>query len=906
MRCRLWAVITIAVGMLIPAKSMPVALQRTAYNDVIRSGRTEREDAKSVLCLNFLHKSTSHTRRLHPLALKHVHRPEQTASDEDLITLAHKRFTNFSSDDEKKVFEAFFQQTQQGEEVDLTPETGKITDSRDLRIITEPAYSALWGKNRVIKAEWLRWLCIDLKASKKVSSRGIAMVGARIDGRLDLAWANVPFPLRSFNCAFGDDIDLNRARVGGIQLQSTFIRNLNADSLTVERDVALVDGFRATGRVWLRNASINGTLNCDNGNFINPGEIALNLEGAKTGAVLLRNGFRAEGQVNLSSAVISGTLECDGGQFINPGAIAFNLVGITSGGVVLGHDFTAEGEVNLSYTTNSHFLDCDGGHFINPGQIALDLQGAKTGTVFLGFGEADGLVNFFTAIVNGGIVCEQGQFHNPGRIALNLEDVTANEVLLIGHFSAEGAVNVLSAVITGAVICKDAVFKNAGSIALNLEATKIGAVYMAEGFKAQGEVRLYDAVVGGTLYCYGGEFLNPGAVALNLEGITAGSINLNNRFLAKGQVDLRSAKISGDLNCEGGTITNFDLNDSRKALEGDQIQVGGDILLTRGFTARGVVWLRSAKIGNNLDCSGGRFLSAGRVAINATTANIHGNALMQDMEVGGKLEFESSQIDHVFLLKHVTWQATGALNLSFSKVKALLNGADGWPPKNSLLLDGFIFEEFKDVPKKAATQTTWLHLQSRKAFISQPYEQTATVFRNMGLQEEAVKVIIAKNADHGRYVRAPDEFIWYNILGPTIGYGYRPWNALFCSAFVVAFGFIIFKIAFLSEVLTPASENAYDASRAYEINRGLRHRLKTTYPKFNALIYSLEAFVPLVKLGIKEQWTPNANVVGKFSWGRVGFPVYGSAVRYYLWFHTIAGWVLTTLWVGGYTGLIKS
>jgi len=180
----------------------------------------------------------------------------------------------------------------------------------------------IYGNDRVIKAEWLKWLCTDPKASAKVTSRGIELAGARIQGKLDLAWVRIQFPLRTFRCAFANDIILDRAAVAGLQLQSTSIRNLNADNLTVERDVSFVDGFLAVGQVWLRYATIKGTLTCDGGHFINQGGIALNLEAAKTRSVFMRNGFEAQGEVNFYSAVISGTLECDGGHFVNPGEIA--------------------------------------------------------------------------------------------------------------------------------------------------------------------------------------------------------------------------------------------------------------------------------------------------------------------------------------------------------------------------------------------------------------------------------------------------------------------------------------------------------------------------------------------------------------------------------------------------------
>jgi hypothetical protein len=100
-------------------------------------------------------------------------------------------------------------------------------------------------------------------------------------------------------------------------------------------------------------------------------------------------------------------------------------------------------------------------------------------------------------------------------------------------------------------------------------------------------------------------------------------------------------------------------------------------------------------------------------------------------------------------------------------------------------------------------------------------------------------------------------------------------------------------------------------------------RDKELYPKFNAFIYSLETFVPLVKLGLDEYWMPNANrgqdlhILRRKRTGEVRLPStreagklsalkVGSLLRCYYWFHITAGWVLTTLWVGGLTGLLKT
>jgi hypothetical protein len=90
----------------------------------------------------------------------------ETTSDEDLITLAHKKFTGIS-DKERKAFDTFFEKTQKGERADLTPDLKHEKDPQIVKILTDPVYADVWEEDRVIQAEWLNWLCTDPKASAK-------------------------------------------------------------------------------------------------------------------------------------------------------------------------------------------------------------------------------------------------------------------------------------------------------------------------------------------------------------------------------------------------------------------------------------------------------------------------------------------------------------------------------------------------------------------------------------------------------------------------------------------------------------------------------------------------------------------------------------------------------------------
>ena len=85
-----------------------------------------------------------------------------------------------------------------------------------------------------------------------------------------------------------------------------------------------------------------------------------------------------------------------------------------------------------------------------------------------------------------------------------------------------------------------------------------------------------------------------------------------------------------------------------------------------------------------------------------------------------------------------------------------------------------------------------------------------------------------------------------------------------------------------------------------------QRRISNDYPKFNALVYSLESFTPLLKLDQSANWTPNANRGAHLPHMASWTVTTGDLLRIYLWIHIITGWVLTSLWVGALTGLVKS
>src|SRR6266849_4368870 len=301
----------------------------------------------------------------------------------------------------------------------------------------DAANSNIWGSERWIRAELIRWLCVDRDAKDLVDPRGVRAHAARIRGKLDLSFFVVPFFLGLFRCSFSDDLDLKFIEIPAINLSGSCLPSLNADHATVKGSVWL-KGLGSHGKVQLCGARIGGNLTCDGSKLQNPaaanvaeGGEALNAEATVVrGAVLLRNGFAAEGQVRLFGTRIGGNLNCDGGKFQNPakagcpgGGMALNVEGAkVVGSVLLRRGFIAQGQVKLFGTQIGGNLDCNGGKIQNAHKTAvaesgqaLDARGAKVdGAVLLGGGfAAEGAVLMHGASIGVILQCDGGKFQNP-------------------------------------------------------------------------------------------------------------------------------------------------------------------------------------------------------------------------------------------------------------------------------------------------------------------------------------------------------------------------------------------------------------------------------------------------------------------------------------------------------------
>jgi hypothetical protein len=485
-----------------------------------------------------------------------------------------------------------------------------------------------------------------------------------------------------------------------------------------------------------------------------------------------------------------------------------------------------------------------------------------------------------------------------------------SSLLLRDGFKAEGGVNLIGAKVDGNLECDSGTFiGNDKTLALNANDAEVkGDVFLRQNFIANGGVELVAAKIDKNLECDSGTFIgNDKTPALNAnDAEVKGNVLFGGSFEADGGVNLLSAKIEKTLRCDGGLFIG-DVN--TLALNANFVEVNGGVFCRAPFIANGEVNLTGAKIGNNFECDGGKFISKnGGMALCADSVRIAGHVFLRaNFMADGSVDFTAGDVAGIFEWIDVDAPEKAKLDLSRCRIGKLYN-KNNWPTQGNLSIDGCVYEQIdQDAQPKAKVQLEWLSRQisdqpfqmsDPPPFRSQPYEQLAAVFRKMGLEEEARDVMVAKNEEHAKYVRGEPQWLWYGLFGHLIGYGYRPWRAFFISLGVIGFGFALFFVGYWTRLITPTSDEAYCAV-------GGRYKILESYPKFNSLVYSIETFVPLVKMGIGDHWMTNANRGWRLGLGPVGFTT-GGLLRIYYWIHITAGWVLSALWVGALTGLVKT
>jgi hypothetical protein len=881
------------------------------------------------------------------------------ANEPRLVQLARDHFgaATFTEIDAK-----FFAAVAANEWADFRPSPDANYDA------SEPAS---WSDSPKLPADRINWLCNDPAAVRQIPNRGIWLRGVHVVGEVDLYRADLPFSLTFFDCLFADGINIAHAKLQELDLRNSCSAAVQGRAVSIAEsaylngttvyggldfteaqiggdfdcsgglafhgrsadeigkpgiaidlydakvggDVKLGDTFRALGQVRLIGAHIGRSLHCSGGSFSGGGEPALDARHVQIGAnALFQAGCRADGGLEIRRAQIGGDLDCDGGRFIASGIDALNADLVDVGGQIhLGNGFYAEGEVRLINAKVAGDLDCDNGEFNHPDGDALSLDGAVIGRSLRmgadpsGTGGAEdetpesflarGTVRLFGTKIEQDLLGSGGELRTPERIALLACNVRVGSRVVLTGIAAEGTVNLVSAQIEHELDFRGSRFdgrQTPGRIALSCNGMAVhGHVYcsrLEDGelcfpFQVDGEMSAKFATIDMHWDLTGARFINPDGNALDASDARVGGyVNLDTVAI-DGRVSFSRAKIDGVW-----------------------------ILLRVDRPERLEVDLRFAHIW---------VIKDERLADWPAAGNLHLEGLVYDhfddsspLDVDDRIAWLARQYPAAGTPPSSAMQAE-PLPVSQPVVSAAYQPDE---PSEAQPAEAVRDADLPDTvalaptagdapPREFYPPTDVENFDTdERGYVTQPYTQLSSVYRSIGQDEQANRVLVARAERLGQLSpRFSAHGLWYRYVGRLIGYGYEPFRAVKIGAAIVLLGAVVFAVGNRRHLMAETKLAEQVLSQ-----EGESRVVSITYPRFNPIVYSLDVFLPFVDLQQICYWLPGEKSIGSARSRNCLLHVgpwslqWSAVLRVYFWFQTLAGWTLTTLLAAAVTGIVKS
>jgi hypothetical protein len=566
-------------------------------------------------------------------------------------------------------------------------------------------------------------------------------------------------------------------------------------------------------------------------------------------------GARISGQLDFESATVRCPLLLEDCYLDSPDAVVLDYATVSR--IVLSH-CRVVGGLTANFLVVTKELDLGGTVF--------------EGVISLLDADITGQLSFSGAHLNG--IDDDGT-------ALVADEIKVGAAVFLDQVIAAGAVRLPAADITGMLGFRGTQLngRDGKGTALSGERMKVGAdVFFDREFTAVGAVKLHQADIAGQLSFSSAQLKGRDGKGRALLGdaMKVGSaVALDEGFTTVGAVRLVQADITGPLSFRGAQLNGRD--DNGTALNGDGMKVGANMYLDQGFTAAGKVFLAGARIGGSVWLNGANL--AEPVALQASGVRIGG-------------EFRWAPRSPVRGLVDLERAAVHRLDDDWSLPDA------HWPPAGQLRLAGFTYDGFGGEHQASwQERLDWIRRSHTPAtatmpavFASQPYEQLARVYRQVGQDTDARRAAIARRNDLRRYgtLTCPRKLgSW--LLDKTIRHGYQPLRAvgllvvLYVAMLLVAWGGQHYD-----SVIVPAKDTKTIAPVPTALH------CSPAYPCFYPAGYAVDVVVPIINLRQAENWRLNGQAA--WGWAYIG----GN------WVATGFGWAFTTLAVVGYTGLIRT
>ncbi|MET7365963.1 oxidoreductase [Streptomyces sp. NPDC005566] len=399
--------------------------------------------------------------------------------------------------------------------------------------------------------------------------------------------------------------------------------------------------------------------------------------------------------------------------------------------------------------------------------------------------------------------------------------------------------------------------------------------------------------------------------AVRLHGATTRAIEITDSWVAG--IDAELARIEGGLDLrrsaiEGGSLIlvnarmtgNLLLEDAKISSPEEWAVLAGGLALDGGvfarrLTTRGGFRVPGARLTSGLFLQGARLENTGGVAlaaggVTASTVDCsqgfiaQGSVRLRRARIEGLLTFGGARLNgDAAVLDCVAMQVgefdcrtavplAGLVDLRSAQATWCQDSERSWPER--VLLEGFTYGSirFLDTPYTAgqgetpvrdevARRLAWV--RRNPGYAPQPYEQLAGWYRQIGHDDDARRVLLAKQR-HRRLTLSLSARAWGRLLDVTVGYGYRPWLA----------GVWLLTLTMLGTL-------AFSTHPPIPVKPG-------EGAPFQPLVYTLDLLIPIGGLGQRGGWYWSDDGLQWLAYLLIAF-----------------GWMLTTAVLAGVTRTLQ-
>jgi len=329
------------------------------------------------------------------------------------------------------------------------------------------------------------------------------------------------------------------------------------------------------------------------------------------------------------------------------------------------------------------------------------------------------------------------------------------------------------------------------------------------------------------------------------------------------------------------------------------IKVAEDVLLNKGFDAKGTVSFSGADIRGDVslgkvledkdpdnypDPPSGKFVANGKVSF--LGAHIGGDLVLSDCKLT-HLSLKGVNVSGAFRDDITAYKEGVKLDIDGFRYQrlALTDGSGELKDEDEvgrkyrtlrrvLVWVGLMKQESdsENSTGSGMTRLEWAGLMSKgdKKFRPQPYEQLMQVYRAAGHTNWARDVGFELEKKRQEVMESCLWKIWYGILHITIGYGYKPFGYLtFWFILLVVGGLTLFSgilpcpDPYRTESVPCHCMAPSDAEVLLSEDWKIDGKIPKDYPNFNFVYYAVEAALPVLPLGQTENWHPKAQWIGR-------------------------------------------